>query len=355
MPFLDACRRRSGGQAAVTFLAVVNPFLRFMQRVLHAAPARPAFLFSRSGTRPFTGEWMTRILEREWNRRVLGAPMNVLSWRHIAIAIDRRPRQDPAMEIHHLQASHSARTGNLVYANGVDLSHGLTDVLLHLYRELASIADRVAHLRGIRLLHRMPASAPSRSPSPVVLPPEFDRRRRPYQSSPPPPLAPSTERVSRPYGGSVPLGSARERVDRSTLPTTPVQSSPPPPAAAAISNTPPEEMWPLLPYAPPPHPDGAAPWASHGVLLEAVCIRLVAVGRWRLRVSALWLRLHPPPAVARPGPRAAAEVWLAAVGAVRGSTRSLRVLALTGPLVVVRTTSSAGAEYGAMGQGRAAI
>ncbi|KAI9829392.1 MAG: hypothetical protein M1826_005712 [Phylliscum demangeonii] len=78
-------------------------------------------------------------------------------------------------------------------------------------------------------------------------------------------ITPSTERVSRPYGGSVPLGSARERVDRSTLPTTLVQS--PPTVAAAIPNTPPEETWPLLPYAPPPHPDGAAPWASHGVLL----------------------------------------------------------------------------------------
>ncbi|KAI9805041.1 MAG: hypothetical protein M1826_004788 [Phylliscum demangeonii] len=79
-----------------------------------------------------------------WNR-VLGAPMNVSAWRQIAIAIDRRlckdhpgaDHGDPAMEIHHLQASHSARTGNLVYANRVDLSNGLTDVLLHQYRELS--------------------------------------------------------------------------------------------------------------------------------------------------------------------------------------------------------------------------
>ncbi|KAI9816100.1 MAG: hypothetical protein M1826_001887 [Phylliscum demangeonii] len=56
----------------------------------------------------------------------------------------------------------------------------------------------------------------------------------------------------------------------------------------------------------------------------------VAVRRWRRRVSALRVRLHP---VARLRPRAAAEVWFAEVGVLPGETR-LHVLALMGPLGV---------------------
>ncbi|KAI9829440.1 MAG: hypothetical protein M1826_005622 [Phylliscum demangeonii] len=63
--------------------------------------------------------------------------------------------------------------------------------------------------------------------------------------------------------------------------------------------------------------------------------RLMAPLRARRRVSARWLQLHPPPgAVAHPRPRAAAEVWFAEVDAVPGLTRPLWVLALMGPLRV---------------------
>ncbi|KAI9816099.1 MAG: Small subunit processome complex component [Phylliscum demangeonii] len=85
--------------------------------------------------------------------------------------------------------------------------------------------------------------------------------------------------------------------------------------------------------------------AADRATVAAVRGLAVAVRWWRLRVSTLWLRLHPPPGpIARRRPRAAAEFWFAGVSALPGST-CLLVLGLMGPVMAKASVHRAPAGH----------
>ncbi|KAI9830573.1 MAG: hypothetical protein M1826_004599 [Phylliscum demangeonii] len=126
-----------------------------------------------------------------------------------------------------------------------------------------------------------PPPPPPRTPSPAPpsppaeLPPEFNRPREPYPGFAVPlleePLPATLERDRRPYG---------ERLNPFPGPTG--RGVPP---LEADADTP-LEAWPLPSTARPPHPDGAAPWVEHDVLLSTY--RLSAEqrpGRWHVVIG----------------------------------------------------------------------
>ncbi|KAI9813745.1 MAG: hypothetical protein M1826_002390 [Phylliscum demangeonii] len=142
------------GDLLVTFLAVMEPFARFLRsRFRREMVQQGHFLFSSGGAAPWNDQRLTDVLARE-SRAELGMSLDVSSWRQMAVAIGRRHVEgvtqlledpsghcnywDPAgTEMHHLQASHTTRTGNVSYANRVGLVKGLTDVKLHGFRQIS--------------------------------------------------------------------------------------------------------------------------------------------------------------------------------------------------------------------------
>ncbi|KAI9829394.1 MAG: hypothetical protein M1826_005714 [Phylliscum demangeonii] len=198
---------------------------------------------------------------------------------------------------------------------------------------------------------RTPSPAP---PSPTAdLPPEFNRLRRAHQGFTLPLLdepSPATlERVRRPYGGSVPAGAARERLDPFARPTDRGV-----PSLETDADTP-LEAWPLPSTPPPSHPDGAAPWIEHGVLLGTSLLPPeLRLGRWHVVVGGFDRRHHfirrvhnydrigeilPPPASSAGSRRSRPTRWItssasvaSAAVAFKSKSRGILVVRLLPPL-----------------------
>jgi hypothetical protein len=136
------------GDLLVTYLAVVLPFARHLER-LQGRPTGGAFLFAQ-GPAPWKEHRLTEVMRRE-SRATLGLGLTVAAYRHLAIAIDRRhlrgmgaqsmglredgepPGAGERAEDHvnDLQASHSTLTSNQSYANSVRTGRMFNDPKLN--------------------------------------------------------------------------------------------------------------------------------------------------------------------------------------------------------------------------------
>lgn len=167
------------GNTLLQYLIFVTPFLRFVRHSLQIVPAQ-GYLFTDGGNAPWNPDRFSDCMQRH-TMQYLGYSVTTRQWRHIAIAIDRRALQsegcsafgikesfgrrplrdadqsdsdlddDPFKNVEedslhadpfdhitsHLQASHSVRTGNLVYGNDASLMFGLSDSLLASFRRVS--------------------------------------------------------------------------------------------------------------------------------------------------------------------------------------------------------------------------
>ncbi|KAI9882246.1 MAG: hypothetical protein M1823_006007 [Watsoniomyces obsoletus] len=187
----------------VTYLVGVQPWLWFLYRVVQeASPGLPHLLFSVDGRGQWEDNRLSSVLDRE-SRSSIGVKMNISAWRHLAIAIDRRHLQGIGVktwdiehdgsdqddgpdkhQAHHLQASHSARTGNRNYANSIDLRAGLTDQAFDAFRRVSHqwwaltglLSDDLSSTTAARLVQQdgqepgtRKASHKTNEPPPTVL------------------------------------------------------------------------------------------------------------------------------------------------------------------------------------------
>lgn len=127
------------GELLTTYLAVVLPFVRHLQTV-EQRPVVRSWLWAMQKDGPWRADRLSEVMERETGLH-LGQAFGVASWRHMAIAIDRRHLRGWFVEeeeedtVNDLQASHSTRTANHSYAN--DGRNVLTDAQLDRYRQLS--------------------------------------------------------------------------------------------------------------------------------------------------------------------------------------------------------------------------
>lgn len=134
-----------------------------MQKQDHRPLAGPR-LFD-GGECAWRDERLSRVMTRETSL-AFGQAVNASTWRHMAIAIDRRhlramgsgvlrPASTEAQEveevedlINDLQASHSSLTADVVYANQMGSSGSFTDATLSQFRRLSLEWHRLAGLDG---------------------------------------------------------------------------------------------------------------------------------------------------------------------------------------------------------------
>lgn len=159
------------GQLLVRFLVLVLPFGKFLRSRRGDQVKEGTYLFTSNEQQAWETERLSRLLKTSFQRRV-GVSMDVSSWRHLAVAIDRRFLQAAAAkmeddggdegeeedEVHHLQASHTAAVGNAAYGNSINLSEGLSDEARQQYRRvsmqwwgLCGLGGGKGHKRGATL------------------------------------------------------------------------------------------------------------------------------------------------------------------------------------------------------------
>ncbi|KAI9749180.1 MAG: hypothetical protein M1815_002710 [Lichina confinis] len=149
------------GDLLVMFIVLVQPFASFLRSATGQPVARAEFLFSSDGVKSCTAENFAHQVTA-LSERIIGVSLNIQTWRQIAIGIDRRLLQGKGqkthddddddddindgdeLEINALQASHSVQVGNTFYGNRIDLGQGLTDSILHQYRQPKSPPQQVA-------------------------------------------------------------------------------------------------------------------------------------------------------------------------------------------------------------------
>lgn len=152
------------GDLLVTYLAAVLPTARFLQ-IQHGRQVGRSHLFC-EGSAPWKEDRLSRVLRRE-SASVLGQEILPSSYRHLAIAIDRRHLRRMGAQalrlteegetpselaeaggdlINDLQASHSSRTGDMSYSNSVRTGRIFNDPQLNQFRQVSRAWHELAHL-----------------------------------------------------------------------------------------------------------------------------------------------------------------------------------------------------------------
>jgi hypothetical protein len=140
------------GRLLVRYLAIVLPFREY----LRVAGSHSEWLWTNDQGQHWTSDKVSDILARSTGRH-MGLRLTLSAWRHIAIAIDRKHVRGLAKGLedeeqsdeddndledpHDLQAGHSTRTANLVYAVRHDLVRGLTDQSLGIFSRVSVLVD----------------------------------------------------------------------------------------------------------------------------------------------------------------------------------------------------------------------
>jgi hypothetical protein len=117
---------------------------------------RDGYPFSDDGVQPWMSKELSQAL-RQASRELIGVTLTLQVRQHLALAIDRYYLQGigaartgnpattgvdidnglPQHTIHHLLASHAAKTGNTIYANSALHASNITDAAIHSYLDLS--------------------------------------------------------------------------------------------------------------------------------------------------------------------------------------------------------------------------
>jgi hypothetical protein len=148
------------GDILVTYLCMVLPFVRHVE-LLHGHTTSRSALFARGQT-PWKAERLTAVMRRE-SGAILGMELVVSSYRHLAIAMDRRHLRGVGVQsqgiredgegagesredhVNDLQASHSTFTSDVNYANSVRTGRMFNDPKLHQFRQTSKSWHELAH------------------------------------------------------------------------------------------------------------------------------------------------------------------------------------------------------------------
>jgi hypothetical protein len=153
-------------QLVTQYLAIVQPFRKFLQQETQIPVAISDYLWSR-GTGPWVDDAMTQVIVNT-GKLILGKHIHVQAWRQITISIARRKfaateanllieegegvnNDDPhsmlgsMSDALHWQASHTPYTRNQVYGGTVNFRAGLTDAGLQEYRHVSQLWHRFIH------------------------------------------------------------------------------------------------------------------------------------------------------------------------------------------------------------------
>lgn len=135
---------REVADVLIWYLWLVKPFRDAMQRFVGRTLPPGAFLWTTDGGEPWGNAHMARALSTAFEAGV-GCKMGVLQYRHIAIAISRRhtdrafdENDDEPDDAADLQAGHTSRIADMLYARSVMEMQGAVPTARQAYRRVSA-------------------------------------------------------------------------------------------------------------------------------------------------------------------------------------------------------------------------
>lgn len=134
------------GELLIYYLWLVLPFCRKLDLLVFQSQQQPSpFLWPKSGGLDcWSSERLSQVLRREF-KAMIGVPISIIVWRHLAIAISRKHlacggfKRDYDVDdtAYDTQSSHTSRTAGSVYARGMEEAAGHIEARRASYRTIS--------------------------------------------------------------------------------------------------------------------------------------------------------------------------------------------------------------------------